>query len=112
MIRLIKKIFGQRDDPAYQEWMLRQFIPAYRRLIDALQGRCTVPRALRTAETIFSKDQKFNIADAPFDLRVQFQNLHNAVSTQSEDRTKVLGEADAVLDEWRAARDLQVRAAT
>ncbi len=63
--RLIKTLRG----PSAEEkalWIRKKFIPAYRRLIDSFQGRCTINRALRTATVLLNEDDdKFDWVPPP-----------------------------------------------
>lgn len=54
LINAIKKILMGSNNEEKAEWLRKEFIPAYRRLIDAQMGRCRVRRALNTVNHLLT----------------------------------------------------------
>lgn len=80
--------------------MEKEFIPAYRRLIDALSGRCTRPRAQRTADELLDGDVEIEDI-APELMATSFYEMNNSIITNDYDTMDIVLRAEERLDDYR-----------
>lgn len=105
IINAIKRILLGADGKEKAEWLRKEFIPVYRRLIDAMVGRCSVHRALNTANhMIITSGSKLNWAPVPMhrvllEMKASLEKGHH-----HENADHVLLEvSEALLDEYLIA---------
>lgn len=100
------KYFQKADlrKEAFDNWMLKEFVPVYRRMMDGLTPgvRCSPARARRKVEEFTaSTSNMLFLADVPAELRMWFMNLENAMKDQcSIPPWEVVEKADKALKDW------------
>lgn len=102
----MKYFLSQADlrQEAFDNWMLKEFVPVYRRMIDGLTPgvRCSPARARRKVEEFTaSTSNMLFLADVPAELRMWFMNLENAVKGKcAMPHWEVVDKADKALKDW------------
>lgn len=85
----------------HKDWMDKEFVPTYRRMVDGLSGRATRSRAVRSADNLLDGEVDLETA-VPKPLYDSFIEMYNTLLSQKRDgNLPMLLKADARLEAWK-----------
>ena len=100
-LKYIKK--AQFNKEVLDNWMLKEFVPIYRRMMDGLTpgGGCSPGRARRKVDEFLSAtSNRLLLAEVPPELRMWFLNLEKALADDLDmERWEAVEKADKALAE-------------